>query len=176
VNAGSITGSSKGVDLLVGGSVTNQSGGSISGRDGIYGKTAAMTVVNAGSITGNNDIGIGVFLNSGGSITNQSGGSISAYYGVSVEGSGATVVNAGTITGVRYAVKFAAGSANAADERLTVGFHQYEADGHLRWTDGYAELPAETLAGFDHGAEVMLHLGGATQYPDDRASVARAAA
>ena len=65
---------------------------------------------------------------------------------------------------------------DAADDRLTVGFHAYEADCHLRWTDGYAELPAAAFAGFDHGAEVMLYLGGATQYPDDRASVARAAA
>jgi hypothetical protein len=65
---------------------------------------------------------------------------------------------------------------DAADERLTVGFHTYEADGHLRWTDGYAELPAEAFARFDKGAEVMLHLGGATQYPNGRVSPARAAA
>jgi hypothetical protein len=45
----------------------------------------------------------------------------------------------------------------------------------VRWTEGRAELPAETFARFDKGAEVMLHLGGATQYPDDRASTARAA-
>ena len=147
VNAGSITGSSKGVDLLVGGSVTNQSGGSISGRDGIYGKTDAMTVVNAGSITGNNDIGIGVFLNSGGSVTNQSGGSISAYYGVSVEGSGATVVNAGTITGVRYAVKFAAGSANRliADPGAVFAGRVYGANGVLELASAAS---AGTLSGF----------------------------
>jgi hypothetical protein len=65
---------------------------------------------------------------------------------------------------------------DAADDRLTVGFHAYEADGHLRWTDGCAELPAEAFARFDQGAEVMLHLGGATQYPDEQASPARAAA
>jgi hypothetical protein len=63
-----------------------------------------------------------------------------------------------------------------ADDRLTVGFHAYEADCQLRWTDGRAELPAAAFARFDQGAEVMLHLGGATQYPDDRASVAPAAA
>ena len=65
---------------------------------------------------------------------------------------------------------------HAADERLAVGFHAYEADGDLRWTDGYAELPAAAFAQFDKGAEVMLHLGGSTQYPDDRAAPARAAA
>jgi antigen 43 len=64
---------------------------------------------------------------------------------------------------------------DAAAERLTTGFHAYEADCHLRWTDGYAELPAAAFARFDKGAEVMLHLGGATQYPDVRASPARTA-
>jgi hypothetical protein len=65
---------------------------------------------------------------------------------------------------------------DAADDRLTVGFHDYEPADGLRWTDGCADLPIETFARFDKGAEVMLHLGGATQYPDDRASPARAAA
>ena len=65
---------------------------------------------------------------------------------------------------------------DADDDRLTVGFHAYEADCNLRWTDGCAELPAAAFARFDKGAEVMLHLGGATQYPDERASPARAAA
>jgi hypothetical protein len=65
---------------------------------------------------------------------------------------------------------------DADDDRLTVGFHAYEADCHLRWTDGRGELPAAAFARFDTGAEVMLHLGAATQYPDVRASLARAAA
>jgi hypothetical protein len=65
---------------------------------------------------------------------------------------------------------------DAADDRLTVGFHAYEADCQLRWTDGCAVLPVEAFARFDKGAEVMLHLGGATQYPDERARPARAAA
>jgi hypothetical protein len=65
---------------------------------------------------------------------------------------------------------------DAADNRLTAGFHAYEAEGHIRWTDGYAELPAAALARFDMGAEVVLHWGGATQYPDDRANSARTAA
>jgi antigen 43 len=57
---------------------------------------------------------------------------------------------------------------DADDERLTAGFHDYEPSDRLRWTDGYAELPAETFARFDQGAVVTLYLGGATQYPDDR--------
>jgi hypothetical protein len=75
---------------------------------------------------------------------------------------------------VRHGAKFMLFDAD--DERLTVGFHAYEAVRHLRWTDGHAELPAAAFAQFDQGAEVMLRLGGATQYPDDRANTARAAA
>jgi hypothetical protein len=65
---------------------------------------------------------------------------------------------------------------HADDPRLAAGFHPYEADCNLRWTDGRAELAAEVFAQFGTGAEVMVHLGGATQYPDDRASPAQAAA
>ena len=43
-----------------------------------------------------------------------------------------------------------------------------------RWTEGYAELPAAAFARFDKGAELVLHLGGATQYPDEQARPARA--
>jgi hypothetical protein len=57
---------------------------------------------------------------------------------------------------------------DADDERLTAGFHDYEPSDRLRWTDGYAELPAEAFARFDQGAVVTLYLGGATQYPDYR--------
>ena len=64
-----------GVVLASGGSVTNQSGGVISGFDGIFGETGALTVVNAGSIAG---AGAGVdLLVASSSVTNQSGGSIS---------------------------------------------------------------------------------------------------
>ncbi len=38
---------------------------------------------------------------------------------------------------------------NAADPRLTEGFHAYEPDLGLRWTDGEATLPPTTLDGFD---------------------------
>ena len=75
---------------------------------------------------------------------------------------------------IRQSSKFVVFKAD--DKRLTAGFHDYEPSDGVCWTDGYAELPAEAFAQFDKGAEVMLHLGGATQYPDNRASVARAAA
>jgi hypothetical protein len=64
---------------------------------------------------------------------------------------------------------------DAADDRLTVGFHAYEADRNLGWTDGCAHLPAAAFARFNKGAEMMLHPGGATQYLDDGASAARVA-
>ena len=118
VNAGVIadtnTSAGYGIDLTGGGSVTNQSGGSISGYDGIYGQGSAVTVVNGGSIAGNitDPFGKGVVLSAGGSVTNQIGGSISGYDGIYGNGGAVTVVNAGTISGSSYAVKFAAGSAN----------------------------------------------------------------
>ena len=65
---------------------------------------------------------------------------------------------------------------DACDERLTQGFHDYEPADNLRWTNGYAELPIQAFARFDKGAQVMLHLGGATQYLDDRDAADQAAA
>jgi hypothetical protein len=65
---------------------------------------------------------------------------------------------------------------DAGDERLTAGFHDYEPTDNLRWTNGHAQLPIDAFARFDKGAEVMLHLGGATQYLDDHKGVAQAAA
>ena len=78
----------------------------------------------------------------------------------------------------RVAVRQGAGFTlfNANDERLTTGFHDYEPAERLRWTDGHAELPTEAFARFDKGVELMLHLGGTTQYPDDRGGAVRTAA
>jgi hypothetical protein len=50
---------------------------------------------------------------------------------------------------------------------LTVGFHDYEPAEDIRWTNGYAELPIQAFGRFDEGAEVVVHLGGSTRYPDD---------
>jgi hypothetical protein len=63
-------------------------------------------------------------------------------------------------------------SLDADDERLTEGFHGYEPAEHIRWTDGQAELPAATFAGFGAGALVTLHLGGDTRYRDPGERVA----
>jgi hypothetical protein len=49
------------------------------------------------------------------------------------------------------------------DERLADGFHAYEAEGGIRWTDGDAVLPVGVFAG---DAEVVVLLGGTTRYAD----------
>lgn len=65
---------------------------------------------------------------------------------------------------------------DAADERLANGFHDYEPDIAIRWTNGDAELPAELFAGFKGGGfKIALTLGGATQYPAERADESIAA-
>jgi hypothetical protein len=132
VNAGHIVGGNTtigagtadtgaGILLGAGGSVTNQSTGTISGYDGVYAGTLA-TVVNTGSIAGSNTyvttvattvgsgyayynayiqfptLAAGVFLQAGGVITNLSAGRISGYDGVNA-GAAATVVNTGVIAG-----------------------------------------------------------------------------
>jgi Hint domain len=59
---------------------------------------------------------------------------------------------------------------DAADERLTDGFHSYEPDGGIRWTDGDAQLPIGVIGEFVGAMEVVVHLGGATQYIDGLAA------
>jgi ELWxxDGT repeat protein len=53
----------------------------------------------------------------------------------------------------------------AADPILAEGFHGYEPANKLRWTDGDARLPAMLFKGFDGPMELLLHVGGAAQYP-----------
>ncbi len=53
------------------------------------------------------------------------------------------------------------------DPRLTDGFHDYEPEEGIRWTNGRATLSPEVLAMAGHGAlKLVLTLGGATRYPD----------
>jgi hypothetical protein len=51
-----------------------------------------------------------------------------------------------------------------SDPRLTAGFHAFESDISLRWTNGEAILPAELFEAFDGPLQVVLHLAGSTQY------------
>ncbi len=110
MNYGSIGGNTvSGVGIFVGfgGSVTNQSGASISGLTGIStgaGSTQAVTIINSGSITGNAASGVGVAMGgvgAGVSLTNESTGTISGLNGVSGSGPGgvSTIINAGRIAG-----------------------------------------------------------------------------
>lgn len=55
----------------------------------------------------------------------------------------------------------------AEDARLAEGFHAFEQDVGVRWTDGEGVLPAELFAGFTGPVELELHLGGTTQYLAD---------
>jgi hypothetical protein len=52
----------------------------------------------------------------------------------------------------------------AEDERLTDGFHPFEADSGYRWTDGDAAIPADLYAGFAPPFEVVSHIGATTHY------------
>ncbi len=56
---------------------------------------------------------------------------------------------------------------DANDQRLTAGFHGYQADDRLRWTDGRTALPEAGFGGLAPGAEVTLHLGGTMRYPEE---------
>jgi hypothetical protein len=64
----------------------------------------------------------------------------------------------------------------ASDARLADGFHEYEAAGDLRWTDGYATLPVAPFAQFNGATELVLTLAATTTYPDPGNSLGIAAA
>jgi Hint domain len=52
----------------------------------------------------------------------------------------------------------------AKDAMLTDGFHGYEGDNDIRWTNGNAAVPADLFEGFAGPLEVALRLGGKTSY------------
>ncbi len=112
-NTGSIAGTgTSGVGIRFGGtsfgrSVTNQSGGVITGAtDAIYVITGsgAGSVSNSGQITGGTNGFAGINLSGGGAVTNAPGGTITGNEaGVFIyHGTGATVSNAGSIGGSHY--------------------------------------------------------------------------
>ena len=81
------------VTLGSGAVLTNASGGTISGYDGVIGQAGAVTVVNTGAILGNltGTAADGIYLGAGGSVTNQAGGVITG-------GSNAISETDGTLT------------------------------------------------------------------------------
>ncbi|HTB47739.1 MAG TPA: Hint domain-containing protein [Acetobacteraceae bacterium] len=56
---------------------------------------------------------------------------------------------------------------DAGEDALADGFHAFEADNGIRWTDGDAAVPAHLFDGMYGSGMLMLHLGGATRYIDD---------
>jgi hypothetical protein len=62
-----------------------------------------------------------------------------------------------------------------ADPALGSGFHEFEPAGRIRWTNGDADLPVSLLAGRSGALELVLHVGGTTQYIDDGEAVTKVA-
>jgi hypothetical protein len=63
----------------------------------------------------------------------------------------------------------------AGSAALTNGFHPFEPEARLQWTDGDAELPASLFAGLTGPCELLVHCRGSTRYRDDGARGAAAA-
>jgi hypothetical protein len=59
---------------------------------------------------------------------------------------------------------------NAADERLSDGFHAFEAASGVRWTDGDAVVPTCLHTGLIGPFEVVVHVGATTRYLADDAA------
>ena len=55
--------------------------------------------------------------------------------------------------------------AKADDARLDDGFHAFEAESGMRWTDGNARVPPALLSGFPGRIELVVHLGAVARYP-----------
>ncbi len=53
----------------------------------------------------------------------------------------------------------------AADARLSEGFHPFEPDNRQRWTSGNAALPPALFNEFQGPFELVLHNGGTIRYP-----------
>jgi hypothetical protein len=73
---------------------------------------------------------------------------------------------------VRQGVRFC--TAGASDALLRQGFHAFEADNDLRWTDGEAVVPTALLDRFTGPLEIVVRLAGTTRYVD-RGTVSRVA-
>ena len=56
----------------------------------------------------------------------------------------------------------------ADDARLVDGFHAYEAEDGIRWTDGDAAVPVDPLT---RDAELVVLLGGTTRYVETDAEL-----
>ena len=55
-------------------------------------------------------------------------------------------------------------SIDVSDPVLNEGFHGFEPDNGLRWTDGDAGLPASLFDDLEGSKELVLHVGATTSY------------
>jgi hypothetical protein len=55
----------------------------------------------------------------------------------------------------------------ADDARLTEGFHRFEHEHRIRWTNGDAVVPSELFSGMSGPCLLIVQLNGAMRYPDD---------
>src|SRR5205085_3676113 len=67
--------------------------------DGVFAASAAVTVINSGTISAPGHYGLGVYLHLGGSVANNAG-YIEGYSGVRITGAAGAVSNTGTINGI----------------------------------------------------------------------------
>jgi hypothetical protein len=67
-------------------------------------------------------------------------------------------------------------SIEMTDPALSEGFHGFEPDNGLRWTDGDAALPASLFGASDGPQKLVLYVGATTSYPILAESASRAAA
>ena len=56
-------------------------------------------------------------------------------------------------------------SIEVTDPTLSEGFHGFEPDNGLRWTDGDAALPEALFDGLDGSKKLVLYVGATTSYP-----------
>ncbi len=171
-NAGTVSGVYFGAYVYDGGSVTNLTTGTITGRQAVYGGLGSLTVDNAGIIAGGTAVTqAGVRLRGGGSVTNQNTGTITGHYGVQMQGSAGTIDNAGTILGgsntVARAIRMTAGGTVVNQSSgLISGFIGIEANGTAASvTNNGTIIGSLTGQGFGVGLEaggVVTNTSGGT--------------
>ena len=67
-------------------------------------------------------------------------------------------------------------SVEMSDPVLSEGFHGFEPDNGLLWTDGDAVLPASLFDALEGSKELVLHVGATTSYPLLKTAASRTAA
>lgn len=65
---------------------------------------------------------------------------------------------------------------DALDESLADGFHPFEPDNGIRWTDGNAAIPVSLFAGIAGPCQLEVLVGGSMKYPLVAEAVGPAAA